>query len=39
MPRGHLFFITRQELASLPGIGLVTQALQAFARAQERRAA
>lgn len=39
MPRGHLFFVTRPELAGLPGIGLFIRALQDFARSQERRAA
>ena len=36
MPHGALFFITRHELASLPEVGLVMQALLDFARAQER---
>jgi len=34
MPHGALFFITRQELAKLPEVALVMQALQDFARTQ-----
>ena len=38
LPNGPLFFVTRQELAGLPEIGRVEQALQAFARAQQEAA-